>query len=98
MSARPSRKVSVRARVLFLTLFVFAVALVLASGPRSSKAIQQQGMPDAAKKRTRPAFVPGEALVRYKSEGAAKRAATQMTLAVNSHVVPVRVERFEGAD
>ncbi|HEX3281110.1 MAG TPA: S8 family serine peptidase [Pyrinomonadaceae bacterium] len=55
-------------------------------------------MPEASQKRSKPAFVPGEALVRYRSEGAAKRAATEMTLAVNSHNVPVRIERFEGAD
>jgi subtilisin family serine protease len=98
MSARPSRKISARARVFFSALFVLALAIILASGPRSSRATQQAGMPDASQKRTRPAFVPGEALVRYKSEGAAKRVATQMTLAVNSHQVPIRIERFEGAD
>ncbi len=98
MSARPPRKISARARVFFSALFVLAVAIILASGPRPSKATQQAGMPDASPKRSKPAFVPGEALVRYKSEGTAKRAATQLTLAVNSHQVPIRIEGFEGAD
>ncbi|MEO7971937.1 MAG: S8 family serine peptidase, partial [bacterium] len=98
MFARPSRKISARARVFLSVLFVLAVAIVLASGPRSSKATQQAGMPGASQKRSKPAFVPGEALVRYRSEGAAKRVATEMTLAVNAHQVPIRIERFEGAD
>ncbi|MDQ1640034.1 MAG: serine protease [Pyrinomonadaceae bacterium] len=98
MFARPSRKISARARVFFSVLFVLALAIILASGPRSSKATQQAGMPDGSQKRSKPAFVPGEALVRYRSEGAAKRVATQTTLAVNAHQVLIRIERFEGAD
>ncbi|HBB87941.1 MAG TPA: hypothetical protein DC047_10030 [Blastocatellia bacterium] len=98
MSARPSRKISARARVFFSILFVLAVAIILASGPRPSKATQQAGMPDTSKKRTRPAFVPGQALVRYRSESTAKRVASEMTVAVHAHQVPIRIERFEGAD
>jgi len=54
-------------------------------------------MPEASHKRTRPAFVPGEALVRYKTESIAKRVASQMTLAVNAHEVPIQIEQFDGA-
>jgi subtilisin family serine protease len=96
MSARPSHKISARARVFFV-LFVLTLAIALASGPRPSKATQQSGMPEASHKRTRPAFVPGEALVRYKSESTAKRVASQMTLAVNAQEVPIQIERFDGA-
>ena len=92
MSARPSRKISARARVFFSALFIVTVAIILASGPRPSKATQQPGMPEASHKRTRPAFVPGEALVRYKSESIAKRVLSQMTLAVNAHEVPIQIE------
>nr|MBA2703389.1 S8 family serine peptidase [Blastocatellia bacterium] len=40
----------------------------------------------------------GEALVRYRSESAAKRVASAMTLFVNDQAVPIQVERFDGAD
>jgi subtilisin family serine protease len=98
MSARLPRKISVRARVFFSLLFIVALTIILASGPRSSKAKPQAGMPEAPHKRMKPAFVPGEALVRYRSESVAKRVASAMTLSANAHPVPIQIERFDGAD
>jgi subtilisin family serine protease len=98
MPARPSRKVLARARILFSLLFVMALALILASAPRSSIATQQAGAPNASQKRSKPAFVPGQALVRYSSEGVAKRIPQAMRVSVNGLEVPIQIERFEGAD
>jgi subtilisin family serine protease len=98
MSARQPRKISARARVFFSLLFIVAVAIILASGPRSSKATPQAGTPEASHKRMKPAFVPGQALVRYRSESVAKRVASALTLSVNAHQVPIQIERLDGAD
>ena len=97
MSARPSQKFSTRARVFFLVLFAFALAVLLASAPRPSKATLQTAA-DASHKRTRPAFVPGEALVRYRSEAVAKRKAPALMLFANNQDVAIQIERFEGAE
>ena len=97
MSARPSQKASARARVFFLVLFAFALAVLMASAPRPSKATLQTAA-DASHKRTRPAFVPGEALVRYRSEAVAKRKAPAMMLSANNQDMAVQIERFEGAE
>ena len=53
----------------------------------------------AEQKRSRPEFVPGDVLVRYKSEGIARRQQrTPTELKVEDRIIPIQVERFEGSD
>ncbi len=98
MFAHPSRKVSARVRLLFSLLFVMALAVLLASVPSPSKATQDGVSPSASQKRSRPAFVPGEALVRYRSESVAKRTVSVQTINVAGEELPIQIERFDGAD
>src|SRR5215208_3150245 len=50
-------------------------------------------------KRRKPAFVPGELLVRYRSESQAKtKRGTMRIAALDGTLVPVEVQRFEGSD
>src|SRR6266550_2525755 len=98
MSGRPPRTVSARARIFFSLLFIMAFAIILASAPRPSNATRQAASPYVPQKRSKPAFVSGQALVRYRSESVAKRVATAMTVSVNDQEVSIQIERFEGAD
>jgi hypothetical protein len=51
-------------------LILFAV-IAVPPGSRARRALPQES--GVGRKRTRPAFVPGEVLVRYRSEGLAKK-------------------------
>jgi len=79
-------------------LFVITLTIILTSAPRPSNARRQADSPDATQKRSKPAFVPGQALVRYRSESVAKRVAAAIIVSVNSQEVAIQMERFEGAD
>ena len=83
---------------LSLAVFVlFVLTLFIASAlPPSSKAIQQDG--GVSQKRRRPEFVPGEALVRYRSERIAKRQGQQTLFSSAGRQLSIRVEDFDGSD
>jgi len=77
--------------VLFaLTLFL---AVVL---PPGSRATQEDTQP--SQKRSRPQFVPGQALVRYRSERVAKQKTLQTLAIEDGRPLAIQIERFDGAD
>jgi subtilisin family serine protease len=63
---------------------------------RNLKPVTLQG---GGGKRSKPAFVPGQVLVRYKNEAVAKRQQTaQQALSIAERAIPIEIERFEGSD
>lgn len=94
-----------RSLFIFLVLLGIAAAILL---PAHSSATRPGGQSNETVKRQRPAFVPGEALVRFKpnraSEGqiilnvTTRGSAAAMPADQDQHPVAVQVERFEGSD
>ncbi len=75
-------------------LLIFATLL-----PSRSRAKQQQPSGSRSTKGTRPPFVPGEVLVRFRSEPAAQRkTGTMMMSARGGAEFSARVEHFDGSD
>jgi subtilisin family serine protease len=75
---------------LLVLTFLFAVAL-----PPSSKATPEGSN---VKKSLSPEFVPGQALVRYRSERIAKQQTLQTLAGADGRQLDIQLERFEGAD
>ena len=90
----------VRARMgLIFSLCLGILILALFAFPRGSGAkLQSAQEPQLQGKRRRPAFVPGEVLVRYRSESLAKSRTglTQVTTR-EGFALPIQVERFDGS-
>src|SRR5262245_7771075 len=92
------KKTSARVRFVFvLSLAAIAVALV-AIAPSSRAKVNQKGSRAAVKKSRRPAFVPGEVLVRYRTEktATAKAGATSM-MSSDGTQLQMAVEDFAGS-
>ncbi len=69
--------------------------------PPASRATRQRSSapPSLGLKRKRPEFVPGDVLVRYKSEAAAKRQQSAVaTVNAEGRAIPMQVERFLGSN
>ena len=99
MSGQPLGKNSARVRLVFALLFFLAFTfLLVAALPSTSKATRESGQSGSSRKRTRPEFVPGDVLVRYRSESVAKRLTTASTLSVEGRDIAIQVERFEGSE
>ena len=82
----------------FSALFLLTLFVVSALPPKS-QAIQDHDRSAAnSQKRLRPEFVPGEALVRYRSERIAKRQGMQTLLNAEGRALSIQVEHFEGSD
>ena len=75
---------------LLVLTFLFAVAL-----PPSSKATPEGSN---VKKSLSPEFVPGQVLVRYRSERIAKRQTLHTLASADGRQLDIQLERFEGAD
>jgi subtilisin family serine protease len=91
--------VSAKKRLALVFSFLLVLTLiVVAALPSSSSATQQESGPEVKQKRARPPFVPGEVLVRYKSEKAAVRQTRETMLNADSGQLSVRIERFVPAD
>ncbi|MEP6819192.1 MAG: S8 family serine peptidase [bacterium] len=86
---------STRLALLFSVLFVLALFLAAALPPASS-ATQEATHP--SQKRSRPEFVPGQALVRYRSERLAKQKSVQWLASKDGRQISIQLERFDGAD
>ena len=82
---------------LFSILFVFTVVLVAALPPTSS-ATQGNAQSDRGQKPPRPQFVPGQVLVRYRSEGLARQKTSEKLVSSDGRQLSIQLERFEGAD
>jgi subtilisin family serine protease len=88
---------STRVAVAFSFLIILTLFIVAALPSRSSAKLEstQSGV---NRKNLRPEFVPGEALVRYRSERAANRQTHQTMLSAAGRQLSVQIERFDGAD
>ena len=76
-------------------LVVASVTFPVSSGAKPQTPQQSRSV----KKRGRPAFVPGEVLVRYRSESHARSKGAGMRIAaVDGTLLPVDVKRFGGSD
>ena len=97
-----SQSASKRALIrIFLTfcLCLGLVGVVLMEFPSISGARQRSSQQSAQKKRERPRFVPGEVLVRYRSESMARNRTGRDVVATRSgELVSMDVERRKGAD
>ncbi len=78
-------------------LFVLALLLAIVLPP-GSKAVQEQGSTIGSEKRQRPEFVPGEALVRYRSERIAQRQGKQTVMSSEGRALAIQIDSFDGAD
>ena len=88
---------STRLALLFSILLVLTLFLAAALPPTSS-ATQGQSQSDRSQKRSRPEFVPGQALVRYRSERLAKQKTLQTLFTAEGRQLSIQLERFDGAD
>ena len=80
-------------------LLVFSIGFVLPPASATLDDSQEPAVNLTNKKRTRPAFVPGEALVRYRDESTAKRQLrAEAVESAEGKRIPIEVERFEGAE
>jgi subtilisin family serine protease len=79
--------------------FLIAVTLFIVTAlPPASRATQDANQSDVKQKQPRPEFVPGEVLVRYRSERIADRQPRTATLNVKGRQVGINVERFDGSN
>ncbi|HSE32732.1 MAG TPA: S8 family serine peptidase [Pyrinomonadaceae bacterium] len=93
------KQTSVRLRFVFvLTIAAIAVALVVIT-PSSRAKVTQKLSSAAIKKLRRPTFVPGEVLVRYRTEGSAADKTNRILAAAASDgaQIEMRVEDFAGS-
>src|SRR5713226_9360615 len=94
------RNSRVRLTLLF-TLLLGLVLSTLVTLPLSSCASRASSVTPAGSnsKRSRPQFVPGQVLVRYKNEKTARRQQTELkALSIENRSIPIQVEKFEGSD
>jgi subtilisin family serine protease len=79
--------------------FLVVLTLVIVAGAPSTSSAKLEGTQSGVnRKNPRPEFVPGEALVRYRSERAAGRQTRQVMLNVAGRQLSIQIERFDGAD
>jgi len=88
---------STRLALLFSILLVLTLFLAAALPPISS-ATQGHSQSGSSQKRSRPEFVPGQALVRYRSERLAKQKTFQTLVTAEGRQLSIQLERFDGAD
>lgn len=81
-----------------LSVFIFVLLALL---PPGSTATRQNVQSDVSQKRSRPDFVPGEVLVRYRSEKLAQLQTRQLPHTLRNMAgreLWVQIERFDGSD
>ena len=83
--------------LVLLFSLLLAIALFLAAAlPPISRATQEDTQP--SQKRSRPQFVPGQVLVRYRSERVAKQKTLETLASEDGRPLSMQIERFDGAD
>lgn len=87
-------------RLVLAFFFALCLALAIVVLPPGSRATFPVGQSKTATgKRTRPQFVPGQVLVRYKNETAANRQAAKNSLkTAQGRALGLQIERFGGSD
>jgi len=90
---------SASARLALAFSFLIILALLIVTGAPSTSSARLAGTQSGvSRKNLRPEFVPGEALVRYRSERAAGRQTRQVMLSSRGRQLSVQIERFDGSD
>jgi subtilisin family serine protease len=90
---------SARTRLsLGLSFLVVLTLVVVAALPSTSSAKKDAASPGIGQKQSSPEFVPGEVLVRYRSEQVAKRQTLQTLISADGRQLSIQIERFDGAD
>ncbi len=86
--------------VLTLSIFLGLILSAIMVFPPSSGARRGLSQDSAVgRKRTRPAFVPGEVLVRYRSESIAESRSGKATVETSERtVLPMQIERLDGSN
>lgn len=88
-----------RTRVAFAFSLLVILALVISAAlPAGSRAQPNETGPEGNQKQSSPAFVPGEVIVRYRSESTAKQQTRVTLLNAAGQQLAIQVERFEGVD
>ncbi len=85
-------------RVVLISLFSFVVFVGLALPPKSTARLERPQTASTTSKRSKSEFVPGQVLIRYKTEAVAKRQARSQSLRVNRGSITVQIERLGEAD
>ena len=78
-----------------LSVFIF---LVIALLPPGSTATSQDAQSEVSQKPSRPEFVPGQVLVRYRSERTAASKGVQTLVSSEGRPFSIQLKRFEGSD
>jgi subtilisin family serine protease len=90
---------SASARLALAFSFLIILTLLIVGGAPSTSSARSEGTQSGVnRKNPRPEFVPGEALVRYRSERAAGRQTRQVMLNVAGRQLSIQIERFDGSD
>src|SRR5258705_565282 len=86
--------------VLSFSILVCIIVFALAAFPPGSRARRELPQESAVRrKRTRPAFVPGEVLVRYRSEAIAERESRTATVETSEGTtLPIKIEDFGASE
>ncbi|MCU1264959.1 MAG: hypothetical protein JWM21_1277 [Acidobacteria bacterium] len=93
---RKKRTLVVLSVVVLLGLIIISIAV---SPPATRARTLLNPIAGSANKQQIPAYVPGQILVRYQSDAAAKRQQTvTTTLSTEGRTIPVQVKRFGGSD
>jgi hypothetical protein len=91
-----------RSRLSYL-FCAFAILVVVAfllgrAVPRATMTTADNKTSEAGTKHSEPEFVPGEALVRYRSERLAQRKNVETLVSAEGRQLAIQLERFDGSD
>src|ERR1051325_3434534 len=93
-----SRIANIRILITFC-LCLALIALAIINFPNPSRAKQQSGQSStASKKKLRPRYVPGQVLVRYRSESMAQAKTGRLVIATREGELVSDVQRRKGSD
>ena len=83
---------------LVFSLFLILTLFLAAALPPTSSATQEKAQSERGQKLSRAKFVPGQALVRYRSERLAKQKTIEKLVSSDGRELSIQIERFDGAD
>jgi len=92
-----TKSIGTRLALAFSFLITLITVLVVALPPTSS-ANPAGSQSEITGKQPRPAFVPGEVLVRYRSDRAASRQTRTALLTAGGRRLSISIERFDGSN
>ena len=84
--------------VLLLSILLVLTVVLVAAIPSTSSATQGNAPSDRGQKPSRPQFVPGQVLVRYRSERLARQKTLEKLVSSDGRQLSIQLERFDGAN